>query len=224
MKLTPLEDHSALSQVPGTIVLSDQERTNDDHLDLKRNNKGDIILSPQPSEDPNDPLKWPMYEKLVIIAILMLGSCICASTIGPLLSASLFVIAEDLQRPLTDITVTTGYTLLVSGCSGPLVSAIARKFGKRPAFIFSSFMGMLGSIIGSVTHSYNGLVAARVVQGFATCAYESLVISVVGDLFFVHQRGLYVSVIIFTLNCVSNMSPIICGPVTNNLGWQCMYR
>ncbi|KAF2815577.1 serine/threonine kinase 16 [Mytilinidion resinicola] len=221
MKLSPLEDHSALFQVPGTIVLSDATET--DRLDLKRNPKGDIILSPQPSEDPNDPLNWPTYKKLTVVIILMFGSCVCASTIGPLLSASLFVLSEDLHRPLSDITLTTGYTLLASGCAGPLVSSIARKLGKRPAFIFCSFMGLLGSIIGAVSASYNGLLAARVVQGFATCAYESLVISVVGDIFFVHQRGLYSSFMIFTLNCVSNMSPIVCGPITNNLGWRWLF-
>jgi hypothetical protein len=226
MKLMPLEDHSDLGHAPGTVILADVSQMNPSDngtSGLKRNKRGNIILSPQPSEDPNDPLNWSMHKKLTALSILLLGSCICASTIGPLLSASVQVVSLDLGRSLTDIVLTTGYLLLVSGSSGPLVSSIGRKFGKRPAFLFCSLMGLLGSIIGAVRHSYNGLLAARIVQGFATTAYESLVLSVVGDIFFVHQRGIYSSFVIFTLNGISNMSPIICGPITTKLGWRWLF-
>jgi hypothetical protein len=40
----------------------------------------DIVLSPQPSEDPNDPLNWPMWKKELIVAILCLGSMLNAGT------------------------------------------------------------------------------------------------------------------------------------------------
>ncbi len=39
-----------------------------------------IVLSPQPSEDPNDPLNWPMWKKDMIIAILCLGAMLNAGT------------------------------------------------------------------------------------------------------------------------------------------------
>lgn len=223
MWFTPLEDKSSLTQVPGTVVLADLNRASNvgtNQLDLKRDKSGTIILSPQPSEDPNDPLNWSLAKKWTILTIIMFGACLCASTIGPLLSASLVVMAQDFQRPLTDITLVTGYLLLAAGCSGPVVFAIACKYGKRPAFLFCSFMGLLGSIIGSATQTYQQLLAARVVQGFATCAYESLIISIVGDLFYVHERGFYASIVIFTLNSISNFSPIVCGPISDNLGWR----
>tara|TARA_R110002060_G_scaffold4321_3_gene6868 strand:+ start:810 stop:1085 length:276 start_codon:yes stop_codon:yes gene_type:complete len=39
-----------------------------------------IVLSPQPSDDPNDPLNWPMWKKEVIVAILCLGAMLNAGT------------------------------------------------------------------------------------------------------------------------------------------------
>ena len=39
-----------------------------------------IVLSPQPSEDPNDPLNWSMLKKETIIAILCLGAMLNAGT------------------------------------------------------------------------------------------------------------------------------------------------
>lgn len=39
-----------------------------------------IVLAPQPSEDPNDPLNWPMWRKELIIGILCLGAMLNAGT------------------------------------------------------------------------------------------------------------------------------------------------
>jgi hypothetical protein len=39
-----------------------------------------IVLSPQPSEDPNDPLNWPLWKKELNVAILCLGSILNAGT------------------------------------------------------------------------------------------------------------------------------------------------
>lgn len=55
--------------------------------------------------------------------------------------------------------------LLVTAASGPIASAVSRKWGKRPVLIVSSLFGLLGTVIGSATHSYEGLTAGRVIQG-----------------------------------------------------------
>lgn len=66
----------------------------------------------------------------------------------------------------------------------PIVSALAYKFGKRPQFLFASTMGIIGAIVCIVCgDSYNGLLAGRLIQGLGTTAYESLSLSVLGDMF-----------------------------------------
>lgn len=221
MALGVLED-LVMPHVPGTVNLAekDQEETQQSHL--KR--EGNIILAPQPSEDPNDPLNWPYLKKVYVVAILAFGACLCASTFGPLLSAGTAVVAIDLKTSIAGVTKLSGYQLLVAGCSGPFVLAFSRKYGKRPVLLFSSTMGLIGTIVGSATNSYNGLLAARVIQGFAIPANESLIFSAVADLFFVHQRGMYTSIMSFTLGAVSNLSSVICGPVTNSLGWHYLFH
>ncbi|KAJ6066787.1 uncharacterized protein N7446_003824 [Penicillium canescens] len=155
---------------------------------------------------------------------MVFGACLNAATIGPLLSASIVVLAEDLKRPITEITLLTGYNLVVAGASCPLVSALATKFGKRPVFLASSIASLIGSIIGSASQTYNTLLVGRIVQGLSIAAYESITFTLIGDLFYVHQRGVWVNVISFTLTAVSNLSSIIAGPVTNNLGWHYLFH
>ena len=46
----------------------------------------------------------------------------------------------------------------------------------------------------------------------------------VGDIYFVHQRGLRIAVINFILNSASSLSSIICGQVFQSLGWLWLFH
>lgn len=81
-------------------------------------------------------------------------------------------------------------------------------------------MGMVGCIVGCAATGYNSLLASRILTGFSTSAYESVIIAALGDLFFVHQRGIRISVVNFVLAAISNGVSIIAGPITANLGWN----
>ncbi|KAL1970841.1 hypothetical protein VTN77DRAFT_2675 [Rasamsonia byssochlamydoides] len=183
-----------------------------------------IVLVPQPSDDPNDPLNWPECRKLTVIMIICYGSILIASVLAPLLSAGSAAIAVNLGDSIGSIVLISGYMLLVTGTSGPVISSCAQKWGKRPCFIFSSLFALIGSIMGATSNSYRRLLAARIVQGFSVSAYESLAVSVIGDLYFLHQRGAYMSLINFILGALSNFSSVIMGPITNNLGWRAYNR
>jgi len=99
------------------------------------------------------------------MAIISYGSILYAAVLAPLLSPALVVIAQDFHKDVGDITVISGYMLLVTGASGPFVSACSRKWGKRPVLFISSLFGLVGTIVGSAANSYGGLLAARIIQG-----------------------------------------------------------
>ncbi|CAK7235003.1 hypothetical protein SCUCBS95973_009123 [Sporothrix curviconia] len=192
---------SATSPVPGTVVLEVEaaERIEAHNEQLKRASGRHNDIMPQPSDDPNDPLNWPSWKNLAVLAV-------------------------ELNRSFGQITLISGYQLLVAGACGPLVSALSRKYGKRPVFLFSSSICLVGTIIGSFSYTYSTLLAARTIQGFTLTAYESLVFSVVGDLFFVHQRGVWTMVMTFTLTCVSNLVSVVSGSITFALGWHYLFH
>lgn len=68
-----------LPHVPGTVLLDDVAAHAEGAAGLKHG-RGHIVLNPQPSEDPNDPLNWPHWKKEVITAILCLGAVLHAGT------------------------------------------------------------------------------------------------------------------------------------------------
>ena len=219
-------DDRILPHVPGTVHLEDQHATSAaaGAASSSLKHDGDIVLAPQPSDDPNDPLNWSFTKKNAIVGILLFGAFVMPACFGPLLSAGTVVISMDLQASIQEVTILSGYQLLIAGAWGPFVSALSRKYGKRPQFLFASLMGLVGTIICSASNSYYTLRAGRLVQGLSFPAYESLIFSTVADLFFVHQRGLYISFFGFALAAVSNLVGVICGPITDYLGWHYLFH
>jgi len=226
MGLGILEDRT-LPHVPGTVLLNDEVAHSEAITGGLKHGTGKnahIVLAPQPSEDPNDPLNWSAFKKETCLMILTFGAMLNAATNGPLLNSSIVVIADDLNRSITDIALLGGYNILAIGCSGPFYCAFSRKLGKRPAFLISTFFEIIGLIVCEVAKDYQTLVAGRVIMGLSTSAFESLIIAAVGDMFFVHQRGVRVAFITFILNAASSLASIICGQITNSLGWPWLFH
>lgn len=106
----------------------------------------------------------------------------------------------------------------------PVVSALARKYGKRPQFVFAGVMGIIGTAVCiSANTDYDKLMAGRLLQGFGTTAFESLSVAVIGDLYFVHERPVRTGAITLTLTCIASLVSIIGGPITANLGWRYLF-
>ena len=56
------------------------------------------------------------------------------------------------------------------------------------------------------------------VQGIGTTAYESLAVAAVGDMFFLHQRGVRTALLVLTLACLASFVAIIAGTGFQHLG------
>ena len=97
--------------------------------------------------------------------IVAFGSTLYAAVLAPLLSPALVLIALDYNVEVGDVTVISGYMLLVTAASGPIISALSMKYGKRFMLILSSIFGLIGTVVGSAVDSYDGLMAARIIQG-----------------------------------------------------------
>jgi MFS family permease len=216
-----------MPHVPGTITLNDEAaHTEQITAGLKHGTgrNAHIVLAPQPSEDPNDPLNWSKLKKEYVTWILLFGSILNAATNGPFLNASYVVIANDVNYPLNQIVLVSGYNLLAAGASGPIWCALSRRYGKRPCFLASTLFDIIGTAVGEAGVTYEYLLAARILQGFSTSAYESLIVAAVGDLYFVHERGLRIAIINWVLNSISCLTSIILGQVTAGLGWRWLFH
>ncbi|KAK7204245.1 major facilitator superfamily domain-containing protein [Myxozyma melibiosi] len=214
-----LED-SKLAHVPGTAQIEDMlgdglNITDAAAANLKhaKGKNSHIILIPQPSDDPNDPLNWSTLRRDILFLIHSFGYVINVGVCGPILAAGTLVEADDLGVTITDIALLSGYQLLVIACCGPI----------RPQFVTASLFGLIGTIVCCTASTYNTLLAGRIIQGFGNVAYESIVISLIGDLYCLHERGLRLAVFNFCFGGINCFTSVITGPIVTNLGWHWVF-
>lgn len=74
-------DDSHLEHVPGTALLTDVQGINTSPL---RHAKGssDILLVPQPSNSPNDPLNWPLWKKDFMLFLICIDTAVVGAWVG----------------------------------------------------------------------------------------------------------------------------------------------
>ncbi|KAK0836280.1 hypothetical protein LTR03_013804 [Friedmanniomyces endolithicus] len=236
MGLGVLDDKN-LQHVPGTATLEDltEPHTSNPHHANVKHGKDGIILVPQPSDDPRDPLNWPLWRRDLITGILCLLSVI-ASTLSPLLAANTLTLTLYFETSFTNIALLTGYHLLGVGIAGFIFVASARVWGKSHLYLIGTIIIIISSAWGGASGDgnaeatlvgvqrrkrlYNSLLAARFFQGIGLAPFEALVNASVGDLYFVHERGLRMALSNLSLFGGAFFTPVIVGKLTSTLGWQ----
>lgn len=123
----------------------------------------------------------------------------------------------------TDVSLLTGYSLCATGASGIFISAIAHKYGKRIPLIFSMAAAFAGTVWAAAAHSHGDLLGARIIQGFCVSMFESVFFSIVGDLYFVHERGVRTAVVTAFIIGISNLPPVLAGKIATELGWRWVF-
>ncbi|KAK7748654.1 hypothetical protein SLS53_000675 [Cytospora paraplurivora] len=221
-----LEDR-VMDHVPGTTRYFDdpsrpQYAAEGTH-GLKTDNTGPvpIILVPQPSDDPNDPLNWPLWRRDLITLTLSL-SAIFATSLGPILAANTITVSLYMSHDFTDVALLTGYFLLGVGFAGALFVPSSRVWGKRHAFIFGMVVLVASSAWGGVVghqKDYKSFLWSRIIQGVGCAPFEALVNVAVGDLYFVHQRGIRMAFTNLAVFGGAFFTPIVVGKITHTLMW-----
>ncbi|KAJ6020843.1 Major facilitator superfamily domain general substrate transporter, partial [Penicillium herquei] len=221
MGLGVLEDRK-LEQVPGTCNIYEIDDGNHMGANLKydRTTAVPTILVPQPSDDPNDPLNWPLWRRDLILGIISFVTILC-TTLSSIMAANTVKIAEYEKITFTDAALLTGYHLCGVGVAGLLIVPSARVWGKRHLFIMGHVLMIISCAwAGGSGHNHKSLLWARIFQGVALAPFEALVNACVGDLYFVHERGKRMAVSNVSLFGAAFLTPVFVGKITKSLGWQ----
>ncbi|KAI1367635.1 hypothetical protein F5Y08DRAFT_50165 [Xylaria arbuscula] len=147
-----------------------------------------VELSPQPSEDPNDPLNWPLWKKdLNLLALLSM-----VAVVGAMKTALISVhrvLAEEQGTDYTSAAALTAVPLIFSAVSGMASSILAKVWGKRPVYLSSMVLVFIGSAWNINTgRDYAQNMAARIFQGLGWGAFDTLVLGSILDTYFEHER------------------------------------
>ncbi|RDX44305.1 MFS general substrate transporter [Lentinus brumalis] len=221
-----LEDYY-LENVPGTGLLSDhgvvrgQEVEIDVARDLKRGTGryAHIILIPQPSDDPRDPLNWPSWKKEACFWTLSFGTSLTGA-LSPLVSAGYVLLSKQFNVSVDDVTSSFGILLLGLGIGMVLQNALAVKFGHRIVYLVSSLLMFISCIWCALSPNLASIRASRFFQGCGMSAGQGLVPSTFEQMYYVHERGSRSVIWNFSIMAGITLGPLVCSYVIQNLTWE----
>ncbi|KAK6373276.1 hypothetical protein LTS17_008295 [Exophiala oligosperma] len=170
---------------------------------IKHSADGKIVLQPQPSDHPDDPLRWPLVQRDFCFFLLLIS------------------LAQRFDKSATEIAHLTSYMLLVVSLSTYVSNIIARIYGKRGIFIVALALLVAADAWAARASTFNSLLGARCMSGLGQSVFEGISPSVITDLFFVHERGKRVGLFVFAIiSGVALGVPISTQIITHmGLGW-----
>ncbi|RDW63686.1 hypothetical protein BP6252_11231 [Coleophoma cylindrospora] len=178
-----------------------------------------IVLVPQPSQDVNDPLRWPQYKKHLAFSCILLFTFLNNFTFdGP--SAGFQNIAIYFNITINQVSGLLSWLVLALGLSNFFWIPTAAYFGKRPSFLVACSTVFACAIWGAKAKSFNSLLASTVVGGFGGGASEAVGAAMVNDLYFLHERGKMMGIYMLAISWGSSFGPLVGGFLIENLGWQ----
>jgi MFS family permease len=115
----------------------------------------------------------------------------------------------------------TGYHLLGVGLAGFLFVPSARIWGKRHLYLLGAIIVIVSSAWGGGSKkNYKSLLWARIFQGIGLAPFEALVNASVGDLYFVHERGVRMAFSNLALFGGAFFTPVLVGKIASTMGYD----
>jgi MFS family permease len=166
-----------------------------EHLDWTASQEADdeIRLIPQPSVDPADPLNLPIWRKLMILFAMSVHPFVANFTSSSISSVLPIYASSSVlglpPTPFSRLTYLTAVNVLMLGASNLWWVPLANTFGRRPIILLSLIILIASSIGAAMATTFSGLMVARFFMGVGAGSADAVSPDVVGEIFFVHQRG-----------------------------------
>lgn len=190
------------TEVPGTVNILD---SGDAHA--KKNDKG-IVLLPQPTDLPNDPLNWSTSRKAWHFILL---SFICA------LTAAVSNDASAAQESLNEIygisydsmNTGAGVLFLFIGWLCIFFAPASSLYGRRITYIICLLAGTLGLVWFATSTKTSDTIWLQAFVGMSEACAEAQVQQSLSDIFFQHQLGSVLTVYILATSVGTFLGPLI---------------
>jgi len=202
---------------PGTELM--RSTTNHHMVELQGSHQ---VLVPTPSGDLADPLNWSFARKLTIIgvqAFYVLFSILPVLSIAPVTP----IFLEYFHTSLGTVSLFLGVAVITLGYMNFLLVPFSNIFGRRATGLITASIVVGGNIWLALAKGTGNFLGGRVFNAIGAAANETLMVQVIADIYFLHERGQWMGVYFtaYFLGCF--IGPIIAGTMAQNLGWRSFF-
>ncbi|KAJ5155957.1 Major facilitator superfamily domain general substrate transporter [Penicillium capsulatum] len=202
----PIDDYTNFP--PGTHMLEDHKK--------------EIVLTPTPSDDPEDPLNWSTLRKAVNFGLT------CSYVVLTFVLLDIGSIAYHYYEYFLHLTFKTfnqtggaSYAGLAVGCL--FFVPCVHKFGRRPLYLISALIQFACAIWYAKFKTAGEMITIGLLSGIGGSVSEAIVMITVVDLFFVHQHARMNGIFIFMQSLGTLGGPIAAGYILVNMQWRWMW-
>lgn len=171
---------------------------------------GNIVLQPQPSDCPDDPLNWSRTHKVFHVLILLTNTLFTSATTN-LGSVAQQGLEHDLGITIDIYNIATGLLFIGIGLSCFFLAPLSFLYGRKALFVFSIIVCTLGCTIFATTTSISGFLVSQFLIGVGESVSESQVPLSFSDVYFGHQIGIVISIYVFQMAIGNFIGPLLGG-------------
>ncbi|KAK4688422.1 hypothetical protein P7C73_g1699, partial [Tremellales sp. Uapishka_1] len=214
---TQTQEHVDVELIPGTEIMRDH-----DGVRLERGNHSHSVLVPQPSFAPSDPLNWSRPWKYFVTftwSLYVFVAVMSALSLAPMNG----LLAVYFKLEGTQIGLLTGVCVLTLGYANFIIVPCSNIFGRRVTGIVFAVFAVATTVWEGAAKSHGSFLGARAMNGIATATAETMMVQIIADMFFVHERGKWMGVYFASYFMGLFLGPVIAGNIAERAGWRSFF-
>ncbi|KAJ5756898.1 uncharacterized protein N7511_007080 [Penicillium nucicola] len=186
---------------------------------LKTTVDGRIVLVPQPSENPRDPLNWSSRNRHIVLAIVVAcsflpdyGSVTGAATLTPQ--------AAEYGIPPDKVNHSQSGNQFMVGAGGVVAVMMSAYLGRLPVLFWFMVASFVTAAVQASSIGFIGFFVPRVMNGFFSGVAQGGGLMFIKDLFFLHEHARKINLWQSCVILSPFFGPLLASFITISLSWR----
>lgn len=200
--------------IPGTDHILNYSAQTDIQKD------GDVILIPQPTISPNDPLNWSKTRKYVQLLMVLLFTGLTAATSNSIQASQDGIQSE--YPEISDNVFNTGDGVLFLGIAWWTLfsSPSVHLYGSRIGYLVSILLSIIGNAWYANCSRVRDVVWSQLFVGASESVAEAVAQLSITQVFFQHQATNFIGIYVLAISVGTFLGPIFGGLIADGINWH----